>query len=60
MFFKHRSPISWKMDLHDFADLIVDGLRDADTSRLGKLLETNRNVDAGAVEVVVLGPHRQD
>ena len=47
--------LEWNLD--NLANLIVDGLRDANSSGLGKLLEANRNVHAGAVEVVVLGNH---
>jgi hypothetical protein len=38
-------------------DLIVDVARDADTARLGEALEARRDVDAVAVDVVVLDDH---
>ena len=41
-------------NLDDLANLIVDGLREANSSRLGQLFEANRNVHAGAVKVVRL------
>ena len=44
-------------NLDDLANLIVDGLRDANSSRLGQLFEANRNVHAGAVKIVVFGDH---
>ena len=44
-------------DLHDLANLIVDGLRDANSSRLGKLFEASSDVDAGAVKIFVFGDH---
>src|SRR4029077_740615 len=47
--------LEWNLD--NLANLIVDGLRDANSSRLGKLLEANGNVYSGAVEGVVLGNH---
>ena len=47
--------LEWNFD--DLANLIVDGLRDANSSRLGQLFETNSNVHAGAVKVVLFGDH---
>ena len=45
----------WNLD--DLANLIVDGLREANSARLGQLFEANSNVHAGAVNVVVFGDH---
>ena len=42
-----------KRNLDDLANLIVDGLRDADASRICQLLEANGYVHAGAVQVVI-------
>ena len=44
-------------NLDDLANLIVDGLRDANTSRLGQLFEADSNVHAGAVKIVLFGNH---
>ena len=44
-------------NLDDLANLIVDGLRDANSARLGQLLEANRDVYAGAVKIVVFGDY---
>ena len=44
-------------DLYDLANLIVDGLRDANSSRLGKLFEASSDVDAGAIKIVVFGDY---
>ena len=44
-------------NLYDLANLIVDGLREANSSRLGQLFEANSNVHAGAVKVVLFGDH---
>ena len=44
-------------DLYDLANLIVDGLRDANSARLGQLFEANGNVDAGAIKIVVFGDY---
>ena len=45
--------LEWNFD--DLANLIVDGLRDANSSWLGQLFEANSNVHAGAVKVVLFG-----
>ena len=47
--------LKWNLD--DLANLIVNGLRDADASGLGKLLEADRDVHAGSVQVIVLADH---
>ena len=47
--------LEWNFD--DLANLIVDGLRDTNSARLGQLFEANSNVHAGAVKVVVFGDH---
>ena len=47
--------LEWNLD--DLANLIVDGLRDANSSRLGQLFEANSNVHAGAVKIVLFGDH---
>ena len=39
--------LEWNLD--DLANLIVDGLREANSSRLGQLFEANSHVHAGAV-----------
>ena len=44
-------------NFHDLPNLIVDGLRDANSSSLGQLFEASGNVDAGAVKIVVFGDH---
>ena len=44
-------------DLYDLANLIVDGLRETNSARLGQLFETNGNVDPGAVKIVVFGDY---
>ena len=44
-------------DFYDLANLIVDGLRDANSSSLRQLFESNGKVHAGAVKIVVLGNH---
>ena len=46
-----------KGNLDDLANLIIDGLRDADASGLSELLEADRNVHAGSVEVIVFADH---
>ena len=47
--------LEWNFD--DLANLIVDGLRDANSSSLGQLFEANSNVHAGAVKIVLFGDH---
>ena len=47
--------LEWNLD--DLANLIVDGLRDANSSRLGQLFEANSNVHAGAIKIVLFGDH---
>ena len=42
-------------NLDDLAHLIVDGLRDADASGLGHLLQADRNVHPGSVEIIIFG-----
>ena len=42
-------------NLYDLPNLIVDGLREENSSRLGQLFEANRNVHAGAIKIVVFG-----
>ena len=47
--------LEWNFD--DLANLIVDGLRDANSSSLGELFEANSDVHAGTVKIVLLGNH---
>src|SRR5262245_38533540 len=47
--------LEWSLD--DRASLIVDGLREANSSRLGQLFEANGDVHAGAVKVVLFSDH---
>ena len=47
--------IEWNFD--DLANLIVDGLRDTNSSSLGQLFEANSDVHAGAVKIVLFGDH---
>ena len=44
-------------NLNDLPNLIVDGLRDTNSSRLGDLFEANSDVHAGTVKIVLLGNH---
>ncbi len=41
----------------DLANLIVDGLRYANSASLGELFEANGDVHAGTVKIVLLGDH---
>ena len=47
--------LEWNLD--DLANLIVDGLREANSTRLGQLFEANSNVHTGAVKIVVFGDY---
>src|SRR5262245_36401954 len=40
-------------NLHDLSNLIVDGLRNADSSRVSELFEANSDVYARTVEIVL-------
>ena len=44
-------------NLYDLPNMIVDGLRDANSSSLGQLFETNSDVHAGTVKIVLFGDH---
>ena len=44
-------------NLNDLPNLIVDGLRDTNSSRLGDLFEANSDVHAGTVKIVLFGDH---
>ena len=44
-------------NLNDLPNLIVDSLRDTNSSRLGDLFEANSDVHAGTVKIVLFGDH---
>ena len=44
-------------NLHDLPNLIVDGLRDANSSRLSQLFEASGNVHAGTVKIILFSDH---
>ena len=52
MFLTCFSPISSKAKVELVADLVDDGLRDADPAGLGKRLEPRGDIDAVAIDVV--------